>query len=148
MRLWSVGISIVGWTVLGAALAGAQPQAQPLLEATSVGQQYYEHYCSACHGLDGHGKGPAAAALRTPPADLTRIAQRRGGRFPDAEIAAYIDGRASVRAHGTREMPIWGYRFSEKFGGDTLAEEAVKGHVLVLIDYLKSIQTRMKTPQH
>ena len=36
--------------------------------------------------------------MRTPPPDLTHIAQRRGGQFPDAEIAAQIDGRAMVRA--------------------------------------------------
>lgn len=148
MRLWGIGVGILGWIVLGAIVVLAQPQSTPRTEPTSVGQQYYEQYCSACHGLDGRGKGPAAAALRTPPADLTRIAQRRGGRFPDAEIAAYIDGRTAVRAHGTREMPIWGYQFSKKFGGDALAEEAVKGHLLVLIDYLKSIQISSKAPRH
>lgn len=147
MKLWASGIRIVGGTVLGTGLLMAQAQAQPLPESHSVGQQYYQQYCSTCHGLDGRGKGPAAAALRTPPADLTHIAQRRAGRFPDAEIAAYIDGRTLVRAHGTREMPVWGQRFSEKFGGDAVAEEAVRGHLVVLIDYLKSIQDTRKTPK-
>jgi hypothetical protein len=78
--------------------------------------------------------------LRTPPADLTRIAQRRGGHFPDADIAAQIDGRAMVAAHGSREMPVWGQRFGEKFGGEAIGEEAVRGHLLVLITYLKAIQ--------
>jgi hypothetical protein len=81
-----------------------------------------------------------AQVLRTPPPDLTRIAQRRGGQFPDAEIAAQIDGRAMVSAHGSREMPVWGLRFAEKFGGESVGEEAVRGHLLVLISYLKSIQ--------
>jgi mono/diheme cytochrome c family protein len=105
-----------------------------------IGRTYFVTYCSACHGLDGRGNGPVAAALRTPPADLTRIAQRRGGKFPEAEIAAYIDGRANVQAHGSREMPVWGQKFSEKFGGDTTSEEFVRGHLLILIQYLKSIQ--------
>jgi mono/diheme cytochrome c family protein len=106
----------------------------------SAGQQYFERYCSACHGLTGRGDGPAAPALRTPPADLRRIAQRRGGPFPVAEIAAYIDGRTAVPAHGSREMPVWGERFGEMGGGGSVGEEVVRGNLLVLIEYLQSIQ--------
>jgi hypothetical protein len=35
---------------------------------------------------------------------------------------------------------VWGLHFGEKFGGEAVGEEAVRGHLLVLIDYLKSIQ--------
>jgi mono/diheme cytochrome c family protein len=114
---------------------------QPIPGApVNVGQQYFVQYCAACHGLDGRGHGPAAPALRTPPADLTRIAQRHGGHFPDAEVATQIDGRAMAAAHGSRDMPVWGLRFGEKFGGEGVGEEAVRGYLLVLINYLKSIQ--------
>ena len=89
----------------------------------SAGQQYFVRYCSACHGMTGRGDGPAAPALRTPPADLTRLAQRRGGHFPVAEIAAMIDGRTVVPAHGSRR-----------------GEEVVSGTLLVLIEYLQAIQ--------
>ena len=106
----------------------------------SAGQHYFVRYCSACHGVGGRGDGPAAPALRTPPADLTRIAQRRGGRFPVAEIAAYIDGRTVVPAHGSREMPIWGERFGEMVGGGSVGEEVVRGNLLVLMEYLQSLQ--------
>ena len=57
---------------------------------------------------------------RPPPTDLTHITQRHGGRFPVAEIAAYIDGRTVVLAHGSREMPIWGERFGEMVGGGSV----------------------------
>ena len=57
-----------------------------------------------------------------------------------ADIAATIDGRAQVRAHGSREMPIWGERFSEQVGGGSLGEEVVRGNLLILIQYLQSIQ--------
>ncbi|MGE3541980.1 MAG: cytochrome c [Candidatus Tectimicrobiota bacterium] len=112
----------------------------PAGTSMGAGQQYFVRYCSACHGMDGRGDGPAAAALRTPPADLTRIAERRGGQFPVAEIAAYIDGRTMVPAHGSREMPIWGERFGEMVGVPGVSEEVVRGNVLVLIEYLKTLQ--------
>ena len=131
---------ITGLVVAGVLLQlPAAPQNIPGTSAP-VGQQYFQQYCSACHGLDGHGNGPVASALKTPPADLTRIAQRRGGQFPEADIAAIIDGRTSIEAHGSREMPVWGQRFSDQFGGGAVGDEAVRGHLLVLIDYLKSIQ--------
>jgi mono/diheme cytochrome c family protein len=120
----------------------AQGRAQQAIPGgyVSIGEQYFRQYCGACHGVDGRGDGPAASMLRIPPPDLTRIAQRRGGHFPDAEIAAQIDGRTVVPAHGSRDMPIWGVRFAEKFGGDELGEEAVRGHLVILINHLKTLQ--------
>ncbi len=35
------------------------------------GAALYPSHCGACHGADGRGDGPAAAALPVPPADLT-----------------------------------------------------------------------------
>jgi mono/diheme cytochrome c family protein len=135
-------VLITVWYGLVLTLLAGNGRAQQTVPGghVSVGQQYFMQYCSACHGMDGRGNGPVAPALRTPPADLTRIAQRRGGQFRAAEIAAQIDGRAMVAAHGSREMPVWGQRFTEKFGGETIGEEAVRGHLLVLIAYLKSLQ--------
>ena len=105
-----------------------------------VGRSHYVRYCASCHGIDGRGKGPVAKELKKPPTDLTRIAARRKGRFPDAEIARYIDGRTVVPAHGTREMPVWGERFSTQYGSDSIAEEVTRGKIGVLIQYLKRIQ--------
>jgi mono/diheme cytochrome c family protein len=135
-------VLIAVWCAMPLALLAGQGRTEQAIPGgpVNVGQQYFVQYCSACHGVDGRGNGPVAPALRTPPADLTRIAQRRGGQFPDAEIAAQIDGRAMVSAHGSREMPVWGLRFAEKFGGEAIGEEAVRGHLLVLIAYLKSLQ--------
>jgi hypothetical protein len=65
--------------------------------------------------------------LRIPPPDLTRIAQRRGGNFPDAEIAAQIDGRTVVPAHGSRDMPIWGQRWGNSSAAATLAKSPCAG---------------------
>jgi mono/diheme cytochrome c family protein len=140
MQRWSRGVVIVGWILLGVPLAAQQPPLRIPGETVSAGQQYFVRYCSACHGMGGRGDGAAAPALRMPPADLTRIAQRRGGSFPVAEIAALIDGRTIVPAHGSREMPIWGERFGEMGGGGSIGEEVVRGNLLVLMEYLQSIQ--------
>jgi hypothetical protein len=86
------------------------------------------------------GRGPAAGALKTRPANLTGLAKRRGGAFPDGEIARFIDGRFEVTAHGSREMPIWGRRFGERIPEAGISEEIVRGRILVLVEYLKSIQ--------
>jgi hypothetical protein len=37
-------------------------------------------------------------------------------------------------------MPIWGERFGEMVGGGSVSEEVVRGNLLVLIEYLQSIQ--------
>jgi mono/diheme cytochrome c family protein len=44
--------------------------------------------------------------FRTRPPDLTRIAARRGGWFPEALVTEIVDGRHA--AHGGRVMPVWG----------------------------------------
>lgn len=105
-----------------------------------IGRADYERYCMACHGAEGRGDGPVAPALSMPPSDLTRIAARRGGEFPVSEIAAYIDGREDVAAHGPREMPVWGQRFARRIHDQSTEEEVVRGRLLVLVEYLRSIQ--------
>ena len=140
MQRRSLGVVVLGWALLGMAWAAEQPPLRIPGETVSTGQQYFVRYCSACHGVTGRGDGPAAPALRTPPADLTRIAQRHGGPFPAAEMAASIDGRTVVPAHGSREMPIWGERFGEIVGSDSLGEAVVRSHLRFLVAYLQSIQ--------
>ncbi len=120
---------------------GIDPQsreAQPML--ASLGAESYHQYCASCHGADGRGNGPAAGALRVPPADLTRIAARRGGTFPEAEIATFIDGRFELAAHGTREMPVWGRKLGEPIAPGVQHDEMVRGRIDTLVEYLKSIQ--------
>jgi mono/diheme cytochrome c family protein len=118
--------------------AGAGPEYDRVL--ADIGWEYYAQYCASCHGADGRGRGPAAGAMKTPPSDLTRIAARRAGSFPDGEITRFIDGRFDLAAHGSREMPVWGERFGERIPDAGVSEEVVRGRILVLVEYLKSIQ--------
>ena len=105
-----------------------------------LGAPLFERHCSACHGREGRGDGPAAKALRERPADLTAIAARRGGAFPAAEIARFIDGRFDLPAHGSREMPIWGRRFGDDLADREFGEAIGRGNIASLVEYLKSIQ--------
>lgn len=138
MQRYGVGL-VVGWWLLLAMALAAEPPPTPE-EVVRVGHQHFVRYCSACHGVEGRGDGPAAAVLQPPPADLTRIAQRRGGHFPVPEIAAYIDGRIGVPAHGQREMPVWGERLQEIAGSGLLGEVVAQSQIWLLLQYLQSIQ--------
>jgi mono/diheme cytochrome c family protein len=112
-----------------------------------IGEPLYERYCAACHGMEGRGDGPARTALVQRPADLTAIAARRGGRFPSGEIARFIDGRFEVAAHGTRQMPIWGYTFASDVPDPEVGESIARGNIASLIEYLKSIQRPPLAPE-
>lgn len=127
--------------LLAAVAATAIPTVASATDVTSMtGEQVYLRYCASCHGRDGRGAGPAAAALRTPPPDLTQIAARYGGSFPDDWIYRSIDGRALVGAHGTREMPAWGVELWRIQGAEVAAGLKTEAVIDRLVDWLRSIQ--------
>jgi mono/diheme cytochrome c family protein len=105
-----------------------------------MGSEVYLRSCASCHGIDGTGDGPVTPSMAIAPTDLTRIAERHDGKFPDGKVARYIDGRFETPAHGTQEMPVWGERFSELIPEASLSEEISRGKIATLIEYLKSIQ--------
>ena len=80
MQRYGLGIMVVWWACLGMALAVEQSQLSPT-EMVHVGHRYFVRYCSACHGAEGRGDGRCLSPPVSP-ADLTRIAQRRGGISP------------------------------------------------------------------
>jgi mono/diheme cytochrome c family protein len=131
--------------MLAITLATAMPaRAVDDEEATEVlvgmGSIYYSKYCASCHGATARGGGPAAKALKESPPDLTRLAARRDGAFPEDELVAFIDGRRLPVAHGSREMPIWGRIFSREFGGGEIGDEISRGRVVALLAYLRTLQ--------
>ena len=60
---------------LGLALAASfsLAAAQDFPADVTRGRAVYERHCLACHGVGGWGDGPAAAALRVPPANFHRF---------------------------------------------------------------------------
>jgi mono/diheme cytochrome c family protein len=92
-------------------------------------------YCAVCHGADGKGGGPAAAALKKQPTDLTQLSAKNGGKFPELSVVATLSGR-EVEAHGSQEMPIWGDLFR------SLRSDMVHMRIGNLTSYIGSIQTK------
>jgi mono/diheme cytochrome c family protein len=129
-------------TVAAASLlaACASSPRETLPTAGESGTTLYRLNCASCHGVDGYGDGPVAKSLTVPVPDLTRIAARRGGRFPREEVARIIDGLSPFAAHGSREMPVWGYEFFDPRLDDEAAQALADERVRRLVDYLASIQ--------
>jgi mono/diheme cytochrome c family protein len=96
--------------------------------STVTGAALYHAHCASCHGESGRGDGMVGAALRTPPADLTLLAQRNGGVFPEAMVSEFIDGSRDVVAHGLRAMPVWGMIFQNR---ETIHK---------IVEYLRELQ--------
>ena len=105
----------------------------------SRGALLYRIHCQNCHGDGGTGDGPMAKLLTISPSDLTRIRQSDDGEFPADEVRQAIDGRADVRAHGTREMPVWGLTLQQS-GCDSAQEDEISARMDDLVNYLESIQ--------
>ena len=137
-RLLLAALIVLG---INAVLAGQRStnQPPPLIIPSLYGRDIYQFYCSSCHGRDGRGDGPVGAALKTPPADLTMLSHRNGGTFPRQEVEAFvINGRPEVVAHGSSDMPVWGYTFRGLETDDAL----VKIRIENVVKYIESIQVK------
>jgi len=106
------------------------------------GKTEFLSQCAICHGTDGKGNGFLSEELKTKPANLTVLAKNNNGVFPLNAVYEVIDGRKSIRAHGTRGMPIWGLRYTP---GPTMAERSrdfTYNPLLAIVDYLNRIQQK------
>jgi len=103
------------------------------------GQEMYTSYCAACHGKEAKGDGPAAVALKVPPPDLTTLAKRNNGKYPDARVASILHGQATLVSHGDQEMPVWGPVFRQLAVGN---EAEVLMRISNLNRYLESLQVK------
>ena len=108
--------------------------------AQSTGAELYGEFCASCHGLKGHGDGPAAASVGQSVPDLTGLARRHGGAFPAEEVHGYVDGRSVPRAHGTVQMPVWGREFFGFEPDDATHRRRVAELIDRLVEYLRTIQ--------
>jgi len=106
-----------------------------------VARNIYEGNCAACHGNYSKDEGPRIVpGTETRAPDLRTLAQRWGSPLPRVRVAAVIDGREDVRAHGPRPMPVWGDKLYEGWAASDNREEARAGTIGLLVDYIESIQ--------
>jgi mono/diheme cytochrome c family protein len=125
-------VPMVGLLLIGSAA---------IAKTNGVGQGHvlYVALCASCHGTSGQGDGPAASALSTRPSNLRLLSVRYGNPLPADQIAQFIDGRVDVKAHGPRDMPVWGKSAWAKPEGKNGPSE-IKSWVAKVVAYLESIQ--------
>jgi len=138
-------VLMVAVLVASAALAMAQGQTPVIKHIpirptnASSGQEMFKSYCAVCHAEDGKGNGPAATALKVPPADLTALAQKNGGKYPALHVSSVVRGEAELPAHGSKDMPVWGPLFLRLSQGH---EAEVQQRIANLNQYIESIQAK------
>jgi mono/diheme cytochrome c family protein len=140
--LWTVFAAVLAMVIMTSAQDAPKGQIKNVpIKPTSAasGSEMYKSYCAVCHGTDGKGNGPAAAALKVPATDLTALAQKNSGKYPALKVAAVIRGEDQMAAHGSKEMPIWGNLFWNMSGGH---EAEVQQRVANLNKYIESLQKK------
>ena len=106
---------------------------------SSSGERLYRRYCAVCHGNDLKVNGPAPPPFQDVPPDLTKLAQRHGGKFPDAYVFDVLRHGVVLPAHGPAEMPDWAPEFK---AGEGLDDAEVTLRITNLKDYIKSAQAK------
>jgi mono/diheme cytochrome c family protein len=108
------------------------------VDKSPSGSELYARHCAACHGNDLTGSGPVPSPYRAPP-DLTTLARRHGGVFPDAYVSDVLKTGVMLPAHGPAEMPVWGTSFS---AGERLDAGQVNLRISELVKFIGSRQVR------
>ena len=141
-RFRNIAVAHAVVMMLGGFAAAAVAADKPV----DVGKFEYEGACAVCHGLTGKGNGPFMGQLATRVPDLTVLARNNGGVFPFDRVYQSIDGRLELKAHGSREMPIWGRSFrmqSSAFFENYPAHDSESGarsRILALTEYVYRLQ--------
>ena len=105
------------------------------------GKEMFVEYCAPCHGVDGKGNGPVAAALKQQPTDLTTLTRNNGGMFPTAHIQSVLRSGTANPAHGSAEMPVWGPVFS-KMNITNTEQNEMDLRISNLSRYLRTLQVK------
>jgi mono/diheme cytochrome c family protein len=144
MRFRTAAFLISTVTVIGALSAQTsrtEIRHVPLTPTSAAsGKEMFDSYCAVCHGKDGKGNGPAVAALKTRPADLTQLANRDGGKFPADRVFGILSGKVEVTAHGSSEMPMWSNLLKNLSHTRDMNTASLRANNLT--DYVRSMQAK------
>jgi mono/diheme cytochrome c family protein len=132
--------TLIATAIFSSAFFGALAADKPTIKHVALtqtsaasGKEMFDTYCAVCHGAAARGDGPAAVALHQQPSDLTLLAARNGGKYPDLKVTEVL----SAKDVGSHEMPAWGALFKSISHGD---RDIVRMRILNLTSYIKSIQ--------
>lgn len=100
----------------------------------ATGAELFSQHCAICHGNDLKGNGPFPKPYRVPP-DLTTLARRHGGKFPDAYVLEVLRNGVTLPAHAPAEMPVWS-------ATSTLSKSQKEERIKSLTEFIKSQQTK------
>ena len=142
MKTISIAIALLTGGVIGVSGNGYAQKAD-------FGKSEYDSSCAVCHGPLGKGDGPYVSLGYGIAAYLTTLVKRNNGVFPFQRIYEFIDGRQMVRAHGAKDMPIWGNRYTPTnregyfVGPDYYNPDAVvQTRILSLTEYIYRLQVK------
>jgi hypothetical protein len=99
----------------------------------------FARYCSPCHGPDGRGQGRVVIEQKVPPIDLTALARKNHGKFPEVHVVNVLQNGTRILSHTSVEMPVWGPilgKINKNDPKDGLTR------VIALTHYLETIQVK------
>jgi hypothetical protein len=72
--------------------------------------------------------------------DLAHLAARNGGKFPAERVRSAIDGREAFLAHGSSNMPVWGFEFYDGSPNAAAARRRSDEMIDKIVKYLGEMQ--------
>jgi mono/diheme cytochrome c family protein len=127
-------------------LAQEKTDTKPVVVKTAIketspasGKEMFTQYCASCHGTDGKGNGPAAAAMKTVPTDLTQLAKKHGGKYPSNAVSSVLKFGSGPASHGSSDMPVWGPLLQSL---DKYHDAIVQQRIGNIVTYIGTLQAK------
>jgi mono/diheme cytochrome c family protein len=89
-----------------------------MAESQQRGRKVYEHYCSICHGIDGHGDGFNSTNLAVPPRNF--VNQQFWQQTKDESLVLVVT-KGGPAVGKSVLMPAWGRTLTEQQIRDAVA---------------------------
>ena len=84
--------------------------------------------------------GRSAPYLKIKVPDLTLLKKNNKGIYPMSKVMSAIDGSRAVRAHGDREMPVWGEIFRKEAEDAKYTELTALLKSKLIAEYVATLQ--------
>src|SRR5262245_20964256 len=111
-----------------------------LFAADNGGKEMYLKYCASCHGSEGKGGGPVSRDLKVKVPNLTLLRGNNKGAYPLDRVMSSIECSRPVRAHGTRNMPVWGEVFRQEHEKEKYTELTSLLKAKLIAEYVGTLQ--------